>query len=331
MWQSECSSCTGLTHDTGEIVNRRFGRDELIGFLAQRPAGRVALEACGSGHWWARKIRALGHEVRAVAREVHSPVRADEQDRRGRCAGDLDGGAAAGRCGPWRRRPRISRRCWRCTGCAALLVKFRTMQVNQLRGLLYEFGVTFRAGRLAGLAEIRARMAELEDELPGSDDRILQDQFESDRRTRAGHRSAREADRRLAEAGSRVPRDRAQCPASAGSPRRRWWRRSGMPKTFKSGREFAAFLGLVPRQSGTGGRVRLGSISQARRPVPAHAADPWRAIGDAPRQGADAVADRDPGAATGQRGGGGHGATRWLEPRGRSWRTVGRIRRITSA
>jgi hypothetical protein len=48
---------------TGEIVNRRFGRDELLGFLAQRPAGRVALEACGSGHWWARKIKALGHEV----------------------------------------------------------------------------------------------------------------------------------------------------------------------------------------------------------------------------------------------------------------------------
>jgi hypothetical protein len=48
---------------TGEIVNRRFGRDELIEFLAQRPAGRVALEACGSGHWWARKIKTLGHEV----------------------------------------------------------------------------------------------------------------------------------------------------------------------------------------------------------------------------------------------------------------------------
>ena len=48
---------------TGEIVNRRFGRDELIRFLAQRAAGRVALEACGSGHWWARKIKALGHEV----------------------------------------------------------------------------------------------------------------------------------------------------------------------------------------------------------------------------------------------------------------------------
>jgi transposase len=39
------------------------GREELIGFLAKRPAGRVALEACGSCHWWARKIRALRHEA----------------------------------------------------------------------------------------------------------------------------------------------------------------------------------------------------------------------------------------------------------------------------
>jgi transposase len=49
--------------ETGEIVNWRFRRDELIAFLAQRPAGRVALEACGSAHWWAREIKALGHLV----------------------------------------------------------------------------------------------------------------------------------------------------------------------------------------------------------------------------------------------------------------------------
>jgi len=57
----------------------------------------------------------------------------------------------------------------------ALLVKFRTMQVNQLRGLLYEFGATFRAGRVAGLAEIRARMVELEEALPGTLIGSLQD------------------------------------------------------------------------------------------------------------------------------------------------------------
>jgi transposase len=48
---------------TGEIVNRQFKRDELIEFLARRPVGRVALEACGSCHWWARKFQSFGHEV----------------------------------------------------------------------------------------------------------------------------------------------------------------------------------------------------------------------------------------------------------------------------
>ena len=57
------------------------------------------------------------------------------------------------------------------------LLKFRTMQVNQLRGLLYEFGATFRAGRAAGLAEIRARTAELEDALPGTMMCCLHDQL----------------------------------------------------------------------------------------------------------------------------------------------------------
>ena len=41
---------------TGEVVNRRFGREDLIEFLAKRCAGRVVMEACGSAHWWARKI-----------------------------------------------------------------------------------------------------------------------------------------------------------------------------------------------------------------------------------------------------------------------------------
>jgi transposase len=49
--------------ETGEIVNKKMGRKELIEFLATRSAGRVALEACGSGHYWARKIASLGHQA----------------------------------------------------------------------------------------------------------------------------------------------------------------------------------------------------------------------------------------------------------------------------
>ena len=52
-----------VDEQTGEIANRRFRRDDVISFLARRSPGRVALEACGSAHWWARKIKVLGHEV----------------------------------------------------------------------------------------------------------------------------------------------------------------------------------------------------------------------------------------------------------------------------
>jgi transposase len=150
---------------TGEIVNRRFGRDELIGFLAQRPTGRVALEACGRGHWWARKIQALGHEVvllhakficpfvqtnktdAADARTIWTAVQQPEMRTVAAKTEDQQAMLALHRM-------------------RALLVKFRTMQVNQLRGLLYEFRATLRAGRVAGLGEIRARMAGLEDSPP---------------------------------------------------------------------------------------------------------------------------------------------------------------------
>lgn len=50
-----------VTHESGEIHNRKFGKKELLEFLAQREAGLVAIEACCSAHWWWHKLMALGH------------------------------------------------------------------------------------------------------------------------------------------------------------------------------------------------------------------------------------------------------------------------------
>lgn len=98
---------------TGEIVNRRFGREELIGFLARRPAGRVALEAAGSGHWWARKIKALGHEVVLLHAQFIRPFvqtnKTDAADARAiwtRCT--------SRKCVWWPPRRKISRRSSVC-------------------------------------------------------------------------------------------------------------------------------------------------------------------------------------------------------------------------
>jgi transposase len=58
-----------LIEGTGEIMNKKMGRKELIELLAPSSAGRLALKACGSAHWSARKIAALGHQVALVSRE----------------------------------------------------------------------------------------------------------------------------------------------------------------------------------------------------------------------------------------------------------------------
>ena len=162
--------------DTGEIVNRRFGRDDLIQYLSRRPPGRVALEACGSAHWWARKIKALGHEVVLLHAKFIRPFvqtnKTDAADARAIWTAVQQPGMRTVAAKTEEQQAMLSLHRIR-----SLLVKFRTMQVNQLRGLMYEFGVSFRAGRIAGLAEVRARMADLDEALPGMMMCCLQDQL----------------------------------------------------------------------------------------------------------------------------------------------------------
>jgi transposase len=249
---------------SGEIVNRRFSRDDLIGFLAQRPAGRVTLEACGSGHWWARKIKAFGHEVVLLHAKFIRPFvqtnKTDAADARAIWTAVHQPGMRTVAAKTEDQQAMLGMHRMR-----ALLVKFRTMQINQLRGLLYEFGVTFRAGRLAGLAEIRARMVELEEALPGALLSSLQDQLkridglQSDIETLEKRIGAWNKQEAACRAIAEVPGiGRLTATALVAT--------MGQARAFKSGREFAAFLGLVPRQSGTGGKVRLGSISKRGDP-----------------------------------------------------------------
>ena len=139
------------------------------------------------------------------------------------------------------------------------------MQVHQLRGLLYEFGVVFRAGRQAGLAELRTRTAELEACVPGLLYEALQDLLS---RIATLDDEIAGLEKRLGT----VARNDATCQALAGIPgigtltATALGATIGDAKAFHSGRELAAFLGLVPAQQGTGGKVRLGGISKRGDP-----------------------------------------------------------------
>ncbi len=246
--------------ESGEIVNRRFRREELIRFLAQRCAGRVALEACGSGHWWARKLASLGHEVVLLHASFIRPFvqtnKTDAADAKAIWTAVQQPGMRTVAVKTQDQQSMLSLHRMR-----SLLVKFRTMQVNQLRGLLYEFGVALRPGRVAGLNEMRNRMAELEGELPGMLWTGLQDQL------KRIDELEQQIDRLEKQIGAWQKQDTAcraigEIPGIGRLTATALVATIGDARTFTSGREFAAFLGLVPRQSGTGGKVRLGSISK---------------------------------------------------------------------
>jgi transposase len=249
---------------TGEVINRKFSRQKLIEFFSNRIAGTVALEACGSAHWWARKLQSMGHDVKLLhARFVRPFVQNNKTD-----AADAKAiWTAADQPGM----RTVSVKTEEQQAILALhrirsnLVKTRTAQINQIRGLLYEYGITLRGGRQAGLKQIRDRMAEIENVVPVILFGVITEQLQ---RITVLDKDIDNVENRM---NSWFKQDKA-CQAIAHIPGIGLLTATalvatlGETSTFKSGREFSAYIGLVPRQTGTGGIVKLGPISKRGDP-----------------------------------------------------------------
>lgn len=143
----------------------------------------------------------------------------------------------------------------------AQLMKFRIMQTNALRGLLYEFGVILPEGHTALLKALPQALVDLEAKLP---DMLIQSLREQWRRVEQMQDDIDQIERRLAA----VLRDTPQCQSIAEIPGVGLLTATaavatmGQASAFKSGREFAAWAGLVPKQRGTGGHVRQLGLSK---------------------------------------------------------------------
>jgi len=246
--------------EAGEICRRQLKRGQVLEFFARRAPAVIAMEACGSAHYWGRKLEGLGHQVRLIAAQFVRPfVKTNKTD-------------AADAQAIWEaaQRPGMRFVALKIEGQQAVLmlhrmreqlVKMRTMQVNQLRGLLYEFGAELPAGRSAGLERIPGELAKLEDVLPAM---VIDTVREQMKRIEGLDQDIAAIERRLAvwkkdDAASRrlmaIPGVGLLTATAAVAT-------IGEARAFKSGREFAAFVGLVPRQAGTGGRVKLLGISK---------------------------------------------------------------------
>ena len=245
----------------GQVVFRKkLRRAELLAFFEALPPCLVGMEACATGHHWAREISALGHDVRLMPPAyVKAYVRRQKND-----AADAEAICEAVTRPTMRFVPVKSTERQSVLvlhRARELLVRQRTTLINAIRGHCAEFGIIAAQGarRAVELIEaVREAQADVLPDLARSTLLMLADQLDGlamqihalERRLMAWHRQD-QASQRLATIPGVGLISATAFAASIPDP-----------SLFRSGREFAAFLGLVPRQNSSGGKDRLGRISK---------------------------------------------------------------------
>jgi len=242
------------------VLRRQVKRGDLLSVLRQFPPCVVAMEACGGSHHWGRQFHGFGHEVRLMAPQFVKPyVKGNKNDRND----------AAAICEAAQRPGMrfVSVKTVEQQQVLALhrlrqgAVKARTALVNQVRGLLAEFGVVVPLGWAALRTQLAAQVGDeqgplpalLRTELAHQQTRLAELDAEVKRLTSVLERLAREDART-----SRLMARRGVGPLIASA----FAAEVGDPSVFHNGRQVSAWLGLVPRQHSSGGKPRLLGISK---------------------------------------------------------------------
>jgi transposase len=250
----------GISADEQVVVRKQLRRGQVIKFFAGLSPCLVGMEACGSAHYWARELTRLGHEVRLMpAKDVKAYVKRNKND-----AADAEAICEAVRRPTMRfvqvksaeQQGRLMQHRTR-----DLLLRQRTQVINALRAHLAEFGIVAAQGR-EGLKELLAIIADEGDVRLPLDARasliVLAAQLQAlqtligslEKRLVVQHR-ANEASKRLISIPGIGIIGASAIAATVTDP-----------KAFRSGRDLAAWIGLVPRQDSTGGKQKLGPISK---------------------------------------------------------------------
>jgi transposase len=237
------------------VVRRAIRRSQVLPFFAKLPPCLVGIEACGTSHHWARELLSLGHDVRLMPPAYVKPYvkrsKTDAADAAAICEAVT---RPTMRFVPVKSREQQAILSLHRT--RALLVKQRTQLVNMMRGQLAEFGINIPQGleRALMLARQIVEGKEVPD-LPGHAVKML---AILSRQTLAADEQIREINRDLLvlqksdEMARRLATIPGVGPIGATTD----------PGQFRSGRQFAAWLGLTPLQNSSGGKERLGRISK---------------------------------------------------------------------
>lgn len=250
----------GVDEPGKTVLKKQLKRSQVMAFFANLPPCLIGMEACGSAHYWARQLQALGHTVKLMAPQFVKPyVKTNKHD-----AADAEAICEAVRRPNMRFVPikEVDQQAVLALHRARQgMVKARTAQANQIRGLLSEFGLIVPQGITHLYQRVPELLDQAKEELPGVFrelvQRLLTHLKELDRQVgemegqiQAWHRN-NALSRQLEKIPGIGPITASALVASVGEA-----------KNFKNGRQLAAWLGLVPKQHSTGGKAHLLGISK---------------------------------------------------------------------
>jgi transposase len=250
----------GVDADGQVVIRRQLKRRYVLVFFQKLQPCLIGIEACASSHHWARELQALGHTVRLMPPAYVKPyVKRQKND-----ATDAEAICEAVTRANMRfvaTKTPEQQSCLVLHRTRHLFIRQQTSVINVIRAHLAEFGIVAPVGR-NGVEQLLNVVADQSDKrLPvvaraclaalGAQLRALKAQIlEFDRRIMVWHRS-NETSKRLDEIPGVGPALATALVASIGDP-----------KAFRSGRDFSAWIGLVPKQHSSGGKNKLGSISK---------------------------------------------------------------------
>jgi transposase len=250
----------GIDAEGRGVIRQRLRRSRVLGFFKKLSPCVVGMEACASSHYWSRELQALGHTVQLMPPAYVKPYLKRQKND----AADAEAICEAVQRPSMRFVPTKTpdqQACLMLHRTRHLFIRQQTALINAIRAHLAEFGIVAPVGR-NGVEELLDVVADPDDgrvpeiareclEALGSQLRRLKRQILTfDQRINAWHRSS-ETSRRLDELPGVGPALATALVASIPDPR-----------AFRSGRDFSAWVGLVPKQNSSGGRERLGNITK---------------------------------------------------------------------
>jgi transposase len=249
----------GVNAAEAPVLHKKLRRTQMVAFFEKLAPTVIAIEACGASHHWARQLQSFGHTAKLIAPQLVKPyVKRGKND-----AADAEALCEAMSRPTMRFVPvktADQQAALMLVGVRDQLIRRRTQQANAIRGYAAEFGLTAAKGT-AHLVPLLERI-QADESLPALARELfaiqakeyaqLQVQIdELDAKLMAWHR-ADECSRRLAKIPSVGP---------VGAVLLRM--KTPEPELFRSGRQFAAWIGLTPKDHSTAGKVRLGVITRA--------------------------------------------------------------------